>query len=84
MNQKLPKEKKRKEKKKMKSKEVCNKNLFNCEYLRLVMIIADEEPTAAASYIMSPSLCVKNMSIKIKSLLFPFLKICGKAFRKKL
>lgn len=46
------------------------------------MIIAHQEPTAATSYIMPPSLCIENVSIKVKSLLFPFLKRLCKAFRR--
>lgn len=39
------------------------------------MIITNQKPTTATSHIMSASLSIKDMRIKVQSLLFAFLKI---------
>lgn len=43
-------------------------------YLGLIMNIAHQKPTTTTSYIMSSSLSIKDMGIKVQSLLFTFLK----------
>lgn len=43
--------------------------------LGLVVAVTHQEPTTTTSDIVSSSLCIKNSSVKVKSLVFAFLKM---------
>jgi len=51
-------------------------------FLRVIMTIANKKPTAASPHIMPAPLSIKNTSIKIKGLLFAFLKAKNEVPRK--